>query len=111
MRLDLYGKLIMNDNGEYIIDKINLTKLLNKIYYSNSPTLSIVIDSDSRTLLNAKGDLYLDKDNFGVYCWHIDGECLESVLFNNTETMLNISISTRVETGGTLDEIQKIICN
>lgn len=111
MRLDVYGKLTMNDEGEYIIDKINLTKLLNKIYYSNSPTLSIVIDSNTRTLFDEIGELYLDKDDFGIYCWHIDGECLESVLFNNTETMLEIYIDTNVKTGGIIDDIQEFIYN
>lgn len=29
MKIDLYGKLKMNDNGEDIIDRINLTKVVN----------------------------------------------------------------------------------
>jgi len=30
MKIDLYGTLKMNDNGEYIIDRTNLTKVLEK---------------------------------------------------------------------------------
>ena len=109
MMIDLYGKLKMNDNGEYIIDKTNLTKVLEKIYFSKSPFLSITVESETRTLFKSKGELYFDKDDYGIWCWHVNGECLESVLFNHTEEVVYIIIDTNVEAEDTQDEIQELI--
>ena len=109
MRIDLYGKLKMNDNGEYIIDRINLTKVLKKIYYSKRPFLSITVESEARTLFKSKGKLYSDKDDYGIWCWHVNGECLETVLFNHTEEVVYIIIDTDVKAEETEDEIQELI--
>lgn len=109
MMIDLYGKLKMNDSGEYIIDKTNLTKVLEKIYFSKSPFLSITVESETRTLFKSKGELYFDKDDYGIWCWHVNGECLESVLFNHTEEVVYIIIDTDVKAEETEDEIQELI--
>jgi len=105
MKMDLYDKLKMNDNGEYIIDRINLTKVLKKIYYSERHFLSITIESETRTLFKSKGELYFDKDDYGIWSWHVNGDCLESVLFNHTEEVMDIIIDTNVEAGDMQDEI------
>lgn len=104
-----YGVLKMNDNGEYIIDKTNLTKVLEKIYYSKRPFLSITVESETRTLFKSKGELYFDKDNYGVWCWHVNGECLESVFFNHTEEVVYIIIDTNAEAEETEGEIQELV--
>jgi len=109
MKIDLYGKLKMNDSGEYIIDRINLTKVLKKIYYSERPFLSIIVESETRTLFKSKGELYFDKDDYGIWCWHVNGECLESVLFNHTEEVVYIIIDTNAEVEDVQDEIQELI--
>jgi len=109
MEIDLYGKLKMNDSGEYIIDKTNLTKVLKKIYYSKRPFLSITVESETRTLFKSKGELYFDKDDYGIWCWHVNGECLESVLFNHTEEVVDIIIDTNVKAEEVEDEIQELI--
>jgi len=109
MRIDLYGKLKMNDNGEYIIDRINLTKVLKKIHYSKRPFLSITVESEARTLFKSKGELYSDKDDYGVWRWHVNGECLETVLFNNTEEVVYIIIDTNAEAEEIEDGIQELI--
>lgn len=109
MKIDLYGKLKMNDNGEYIIDRINLTKVLEKIYYSKRPFLSITVESETRTLFKSKGELYFDKDDYGIWCWHVNGECLESVLFNHTEEVVYIIINTDVKAEDVQDEIQELM--
>ena len=109
MKMDLYDKLKMNDNGEYIIDRINLTKVLKKIYYSERHFLSITIESETRTLFKSKGELYFDKDDYGIWCWHVNGECLETVLFNHTEEVVDIIIDTNVEAEDAQDEIQELI--
>ncbi len=109
MKIDLYGKLKMNDSGEYIIDRINLTKVLEKIYYSKSPFLSITVELEARTLFRSKGELYFDKDNYGVWCWHVNGECLETALFNHTEEVVDIIIDTDVKAEDAQDEIQELI--
>lgn len=109
MKIDLYGKLKMNDDGEYIIDRINLTKVLEKIYYSKRPFLSITVESETRTLFKFKGELYFDKDDYGIWCWHVDGECLESALFNHTEEVLYIIINTDVKAEDVQDEIQELM--
>lgn len=109
MQIVLYGKLKMNDNVEYIIDKTNLTKVLKKIYYSKRPFLSITVESETRTLFKYKGELYFDKDDYGIWCWHVNGECLETVLFNHTEEVVYIIINTDVKAEETEDEIQELI--
>lgn len=109
MQIVLYGKLKMNDNVEYIIDKTNLTKVLKKIYYSERPFLSITVESETRTLFRSKGELYFDKDDYGIWCWHVNGECLETVLFNHTEEVVYIIINTDVKAEETEDEIQELI--
>jgi len=109
MKIDLYGTLKMNDNGEYIIDRTNLTKVLEKIYYSERPFLSITVESEARTLFKSKGELYFDKDDYGIWCWHVNGDCLESVLFNHTDEVLDISINTNVKMEDMRDEIQELI--
>ena len=109
MKIDLYGKLKMNDSGEYIIDKTNLTKVLKKIYYSKRPFVSITVESEARTLLKSKGELYFDKDDYGIWCWHVNGECLETVLFNHTEEVVYIIIDTDVKAEDVQDEIQELI--
>jgi len=109
MKIDLYGKLKMNDSGEYIIDRINLTKVLKKIYYSERPFLSIIVESETRTLFKSKGELYFDKDDYGIWCWYVNGECLESVLFNHTEEVVDIIIDTNTEAEDVQDEIQELI--
>ena len=109
MKIDLYGKLKMNDSGEYIIDRINLTKVLKKIYYSERPFLSIIVESETRTLFKSKGELYFDKDDYGIWCWYVNGECLESVLFNHTEEVVYIIIDTNAEVEDVQDEIQELI--
>jgi len=109
MKIDLYGKLKMNDNGEYIIDKTNLTKVLKKIYYSERHFLSITIESETRTLFKSKGELYFDKDDYGIWCWYVNGECLETVLFNHTEEVVYIIIDTNTEAEDAQDEIQELI--
>jgi len=109
MKIELYGKLKMNDNGEYIIDKTNLTKVLKKIYYSQRPFLSITVESETRTLFKSKGELYFDKNDYGIWCWHVNGECLETVLFNHTEEVVYIIIDTNTEAEDARDEIQELI--
>jgi len=109
MKIDLYGKLKMNDSGEYIIDKTNLTKVLEKIYYSKRHFLSITVESETRTLFKSKGELYFDKDDYGIWCWHVNGECLETVLFNHTEEVVYIIIDTNAEAEDAQDEIQELI--
>lgn len=109
MKIDLYGTLKMNDNGEYIIDRTNLTKVLEKIYYSKRPFLSITVESETRTLFKSKGELYFDKDDCGIWCWYVNGECLETVLFNHTEEVVDIIIDTDVEAEDAQDEIQELI--
>jgi len=109
MKIELYGKLKINDNGEYIIDKTNLTKVLKKIYYSERPFLSITVESETRTLFKSKGELYFDKNDYGIWCWHVNGECLETVLFNHTEEVVYIIIDTNTEAEDAQDEIQELI--
>jgi len=68
MRIDLYGKLKMNDNGEYIIDKTNLTKVLKK--YIIVSILSYLLQSNRKPehCLNLKANYILIKtiSVFGV---------------------------------------------
>ena len=78
-------------------------------YYSKRLFLSITVESEARTLFKSKGELYSDKDDYGIWRWHVNGECLETVLFNHTEEVVYIIIDTNAEVEDVQDEIQELI--
>lgn len=90
------GSLVYDDLGNYQLiyptGSTNISKILNKIYYADKNYIELKIMNGCKTIFNEKGNLYIKPDDYGVYCYHIDGECLESVLFFNTDKDLDIEI-------------------
>jgi len=95
------GKLSYDQNAEYIllspINTINISTILNQIYYSNNNYIEIKITNGCKTLFNEKGNLLKRKnDEFRIYDWHVNGNCLEDVLFNWTDNDLEIAIFAEI---------------
>lgn len=90
------GKLDYSDYAQFEIinytSATNISKILDKVYYSNNNKINIRIMSGSKTLFNEDGNLLMKKDKHGIYSYHVNGECLELVLFNNVNQFIDIEI-------------------
>ena len=100
------GTLKYNDNGHYEIhtskEKFNLSKLLDKIYYSpKSHYINLCIMKGCKVIFNEEGGLYKRIDSDGIISYHILGNNLEKKLFDNTEN--NLEFTLYVETMGGRD--------
>lgn len=98
--MELYGLLIMNDNGEFELKSdnsiINISKLLDEIYNTNSkPQVYIKIMKFGRLLFEEDGGLFLRKDNQSVDSYFICGENLSKLLFYETDEELEVIIKER----------------
>ena len=98
------GKLNYNEDEQYeqyiLISPtniINITSILNQIYYSPNNYIEIKITNGCKVLFNEKGNLLRRKNiEFGIYDWHVNGCCLGDVLFNWTENDLEIAIFAEI---------------
>lgn len=109
MHTHLNGELMMEDgNGHYILDNYDLSALLEKIYFSEDSRLHIKIDSDSRSLFDERGELIYEKNECGMWVFHINGCCLDDVLYDSVEEDINIVIDAKVEED--INEYKKV-CN
>jgi len=96
---DINGKLIFDDNGDYIIispttkSTINISDILYNICYSSNNQIEIKIMKGCKILFNESGRLLnkINKQN-GLLSYHVNSEDLESVLFYNTEDFIDIEI-------------------
>lgn len=103
------GILDYNENADYVLEStqgrgsVNISGMLNKVYYADTNSISIKIMDGCKTLFNEEGNIYLKNNQFGIYSYHIDGEDLEHKLFNNTGKELEITISAEALKGNTHD--------
>ena len=101
------GILDYNENADYVLEStqgsFNISSILNKVYYADTNSISVKIMDGCKTLFNEEGNIYLKKDQFGIYSYHIDGENLEQKLFNNTGKELEITILAEALKGETYD--------
>jgi hypothetical protein len=87
------GKLTYDDNGDYILGSVNISKILDKIYYADNNTINIKIMDCTKTLFNEFGTLLRKKNEDGFYSYHVLGNDLDLVLFNNTDKDLEITLN------------------
>ena len=83
------GTLILDDNNDYILSGDNLSTYLHHIYMSN---VSNYIELEIKDIRKAKGDLYLQRDMFGVYDYFIGQFALGLWLHNHTGEEMTITI-------------------
>jgi len=102
-----YGKLIYDDMGDYIVDNFNLSKALWEIYYHPNNHIDITIMAGCKTIFHEDGNLYRRKsDSVDLYCWHINGNDLETVLFNSTDSDIEITLFAEALEGVDYDTIE-----
>ncbi len=83
------GTLILDDNNDYILSGDNLSTYLHHIYMSN---VSNYIELEIKDTRKAKGDLYLQRDMFGVYDYFVGQFGLGLWLHNHTGEEMTITI-------------------
>lgn len=83
------GTLILDDNNDYILNGDNLSTYLHHIYMSN---VSNYIELEIKDIQKAKGDLYLQRDMFGVYDYFVGQFALGLWLHNHTGEEMTITI-------------------
>lgn len=98
MKHTFYGLLTYNDNGEYEVGEFNISDILYNIYYntkaySELPVVKIKIQDENRTLLNEEGELYIARNEFGVYSFFVNDRDIEGVLFEATDKTIDIVIN------------------
>jgi hypothetical protein len=75
----------------------NLTAILDSCYLSPSETLYPVLAAEilcgGKCIFREEGFMQIRKEErTGIYCYHVDGENLDNVLFNNTGKELIITL-------------------
>ena len=71
----------------------NITNILDEIYSSPSPFISVMIKTlgDSIKIIHT-GELNIKKDKYGIHTYHIDNFCLEDELFDLVGSQIEIHI-------------------
>lgn len=91
------GKLVYSDLGRYIVvspntDTLNISEILDTIYFSDNNKMNIKIMSGSKTLYNEQGNLLKKRGQYGIFDYHINGCNLEDVLFANCGMNVDVEI-------------------
>lgn len=91
------GRLTYNQDAEYELDSftsiINISKILDSILDSNSKYIEIKVMNGCKLLCEEQGNLMKYKSySTGVVDYHINGCCLGDILFDNTESYIDIEI-------------------
>ncbi len=92
------GKLIYNEEGQYKIGNFNFSRFLDYVYYSQrSNQIGIKILTDNyRIIFDKNSTIYRRKNDYGLYSYFVEGSDLETVLFDNTEKIVQITILSEV---------------
>ena len=79
----LNGNLRLHkDKYEFLIDGTNLTKVLEKIYFSDYPALDITVENEARRVFKKYGELMFNKNDNGNWVFHVEDFNLDEILFN-----------------------------
>jgi hypothetical protein len=100
-RKHTYTGVLVRENGEFVLinngEDLSLTAELHYFWQKDIP-LHITINNDVRTLLNEKGDFYLDRENKdSKYQYHINDISLEKILNNNINNFIKLEIEETAE--------------
>jgi len=95
------GKLNYSCFAEYEIinsaGAINISEILDHIYYSNNNKINIKVMNGCKTLYHEEGNLLRKRGENDIYDYHINGANLELVLFNNCDKFVDIEIVADTE--------------
>lgn len=96
------GKLIYNDGGCYEIHNnegvFYLTNALDEAYYSRNGQVFLQITGSGNgnsLLFNENSTIYKRKNDYEIYSYFICGADLETVLFNNTDRIINVIMKSK----------------
>lgn len=107
MKIKASGKLIYNDDGEYVVDKLNISQLLDNVYLSNNKSVIFKIMEGCKILFDEAGNLRRKPDQDRINSYHICGLSIERELFYDVGKNLDIEI---VAEGLVPSDRQKILC-
>lgn len=98
VKKEFSGKMILDDNNDYILDFKNLSSLLNSIYMQNFiDWINITIEDATGFKVVADGELHLRRNKYDIYDWYVGEFDLGTYLFDHTEENLKIIVSTKEE--------------
>lgn len=94
------GKLTYSDSAQYELHNgneiINITKILDKIYYSLvTNQVNLTISDGCKILFSENSILYKQKNQYEMYEFYICGESVEDTLFDNCGKDLEIIIESK----------------
>ncbi len=92
------GKLVYNDEGKYEIHNSKgkifyLSNVLDEMYYSNS-LMSLRIMQTNKLFFNERGRLYMRRNAHSYYSYFVNGEDLESTLFDNVGEFIYVTLTS-----------------
>ena len=99
------GKLTYSDFGTYQLiypgGGVNISSILSKVYHSpTNNKIHIKIMNGCKVLFNEEGNLLIRPEtSTELYSYHINGECLETVMFYNTDKDLTFEITAEALEG------------
>ena len=90
------GMLEYTDDGRYVLDGLDISAILKEVYYSDkSNAISFRINKGCRTLFNEEGTLLIrmSEEANCIYGYHINGEDLETKLFNTVGNVIGVELA------------------
>ena len=98
VKKEFSGKMILDDNNNYILDFKNLSRLFNSIYMGNLiDWISIEIEDTTGFKLVVDGELHLRRNKFDIYDWYVGEFDLGTYLFDHTNEHLKIIVNAKEE--------------
>jgi len=98
MSITVIGKLVYNEEGKYDVEMLNevfcLSDVLAEAYYSAASNhINLQIMDRDKILFQENDIIYRKPNQYGVYSYFIAGNDLETVLFDNTDKIVEVKVS------------------
>lgn len=98
MTIEVVGKLVYNDDGKYELHMADgilcLSDILAEAYYSAASNhINLQIMDRDKILFQENDIIYRKPNQYGVYSYFIAGNDLETVLFDNTDKIVEVKVS------------------
>lgn len=93
MKNNFSGILEYNDDGQYVVGNVNLSQILDEVYYSNNNIINIKIYEGTKTLFIEDGYLTRRKsDIVDIYSYHVNSFGLEDLLFDTVGKYITVEV-------------------
>jgi len=86
------GRLEYNDEGKYVIADLNLSDLLDKVYYGKNNKISLRITNGNSLIFQENSTLYKNKNKYNFYSYFVAGADLETALFDNVGKEVTVEV-------------------